>query len=192
MALQRLCSKLAVMRLKNSLVFFTTRELRYINYPCYYFLSLPFRKYTLYEYNVDDWTNILALAQKWEFKEVKDLAIRELEKMDIPILKRIALYQQFKVQVQVLIKYYTDLCCSPEALTYEASRVIGLEAAVLIFRARELIRAQPSDGGRSPMPAGLDQEDVYRTLKSLLEPPASPESSSSKLFILPAVAKFHD
>jgi len=130
----------------------------------------PSRKYSLYDYTVKDWTSILELAQKWEFREVKNLAIRELETQEIPIMERIALYQKYDVDSGHLVRYYAELCQSPQALTDEDAATIGLKTAVLIFRARERLRAQPSDDGNSPLPAGLDIEDVRRTIANLVAP----------------------
>ena len=42
---------------------------------------IPSRKYSLYNGTVDQWMQILALAQLWEFKEIEVLCIRELENL---------------------------------------------------------------------------------------------------------------
>ncbi|KAF8070384.1 hypothetical protein FPV67DRAFT_1487180 [Lyophyllum atratum] len=125
-------------------------------------------RYSLYDWTIEDWSCILDLAHKWEFNEVKNLAIRELEKQTIPLVTRIVLYQRFKVDHALLIPLYADLCSRPEALDDEESESIGIKTTVLIFRARERLRAQPSDGGRSPLPPGLEKEDVHRTISTLL------------------------
>lgn len=60
------------------------------------------------------------------------------------------------------------LCSQDEPPDEADSGALGIKTAVLVYRARERLRAQPSDGGRSPLPSGLDAEDVQRTLLGLL------------------------
>ena len=88
-------------------------------------------------------------------------------------MERIALYQKYAVDSDLLVRYYMELCRRPQTLTEEDSEAIGLKTAVLIFRARERLRAQPSDEGNSPLPAGLEIEDVRRTILNLVAPTTS-------------------
>lgn len=125
-------------------------------------------RYTLYDWDTEDWTTLLALAVKWEFSEVKDLAIRELDHKDLPLLPRIVLYQRFSVNSARLIPLYAELCSRPDALNEQDAEALGLKTTVLIFRARERLRALPSNEGKSPLPAGLEEHDVHRTINSLL------------------------
>jgi len=125
-------------------------------------------RYTVYDWTVEDWTTILELADKWEFNEVKNLAIRELQKQTIPLLTRIVLYQRFKVEHALLVPLYADLCSRPDALDDDESEALGIKTTVLIFRARERLRAQPSDEGRSPLPPGLEKEDVHNAIMTIL------------------------
>ncbi|KAG6810752.1 hypothetical protein H0H92_010461 [Tricholoma furcatifolium] len=141
------------------------------------------KTYSLFDgWSVDDWTTVLHLIQNWEFPVVRDLAVRELEKcLEIPLIERISLYHRFKVNQSVLIPWYGRLCGRPEALTHEESEAIGNRATVFIFQARERLRARPSDGGRSPLPNGLDDKDIHRTLEILLEATSSPDGQNGKL-----------
>ncbi|GLB37344.1 putative BTB/POZ domain containing protein [Lyophyllum shimeji] len=125
-------------------------------------------RYTLYDWTTEDWTSVLELAHKWQFDEVKKLAIRELEKLTIPLLPRILLYQRFEIDHALLVPLYADLCSRSEALDEGEATALGIKTTVLIFSARERLRAQPSDGGRSPLPAGLEKEDVHNAIRSLL------------------------
>ncbi|KAG6920042.1 hypothetical protein DXG01_010110 [Tephrocybe rancida] len=141
-------------------------------------------RYSLFDWAIEDWTSVLELTQKWEFKEVHNLAIRELEKQtQLPLIERIVLYQRFDVDRDLLVPLYGKLCSRPEALDDDESEAIGIKATVLVFRARETLRARPSDGGLSPLPAGLEDSDVHRTLATLLDSttsaPTSPVNQSS-------------
>ncbi|KAF8911667.1 hypothetical protein CPB84DRAFT_1842141 [Gymnopilus junonius] len=126
-------------------------------------------KYSLYDTSIEDWNIILNLADKWEFLEVKELAVRELQKKpDLDIVSKMSLYQRYKVDPRHLIPLYAQLCARDTPLTIEEATILGIETTVLINSAREQLRANPSDEGRSPLPAGLEEGDVFRTLEKQL------------------------
>jgi hypothetical protein len=136
-------------------------------FPSTYFDSFPRRKYSLYEASVDDWHCILNLADKWDFNEVKELAVRELQKKpELDILNKMALYEKYKVNKRHLVPLYAALCKRDIPLSLEEAQIIGMEAAILVNTARERLRANPSDGGRSPLPQGLEEVDVFRALEA--------------------------
>ncbi|KAJ6590010.1 hypothetical protein DFH09DRAFT_909260, partial [Mycena vulgaris] len=97
-------------------------------------------KYSLYESTVEDWSTILELAQRWEFAEVKSLAVRELEKLELPDIDRIVLYRKFAVDEAHLIPRYAALCERPELLTVEEGLRLGMEIVIPLSRARECAR----------------------------------------------------
>jgi hypothetical protein len=113
------------------------------------------------------------------------LAIRELEKQAISLISRIALYQKFRADFASLAPYYVDLCSRDEPPDEAESNVLGMRTTVLIFRARERLRARPSDGGRSPLPPGLEKGDVLSTILEVIKastPVSSPlEADASEL-----------
>ncbi|KAG6837822.1 hypothetical protein H0H93_016190 [Arthromyces matolae] len=134
-------------------------------------------RYSLFDWAINDWTDVLELAQKWEFLEVHNLAIREIERnTGISLIDRIVLYQRFNVDQDLLLPLYASLCSRPESLSEEESEALGIKTTVLIFRARERLRARPSDGGMSPLPSGLDDRDVHHALTFLLDE-ASPSAN---------------
>ncbi|KAJ7099477.1 hypothetical protein B0H15DRAFT_771079, partial [Mycena belliarum] len=97
-------------------------------------------KYSLYDATVEDWATILGLAHRWEFAEVKNLAVRELEKLELPDIDRIVLYKKFAVDETYLIPRYTALCERPELLTVEEGLRLGMEIVIPLSRARECAR----------------------------------------------------
>jgi len=135
-------------------------------------------KFSVFDHTATDWTSILEIAHHWDFPEVKSLAVRELEKMDFRISDRIALYQKFNLSSDLLLRYYTELCASPLPLTLEESKTVGFETSILIFHARERLRAQPSEDGKSPLPAGRQTEDVHRTINELLSPVSATDGTA--------------
>ncbi|KAJ6593327.1 hypothetical protein B0H19DRAFT_918850, partial [Mycena capillaripes] len=122
-------------------------------------------KYSLYDATVEDWSTILELAHRWEFAEVKSLAIRELEKLTMSDIDRIVLYRKFAVDESFLVPRYAALCERPELLTVEEGLQLGMEVVIPLSRARECARNQPASGGRSPSPASLGDKELADIIK---------------------------
>ncbi|KAJ3492055.1 hypothetical protein NLJ89_g11281 [Agrocybe chaxingu] len=115
-------------------------------------------RYSIYDASISDWTSILNLADKWAFREVKELAVRELHKSpSLSLIHKMALYQKYKVDPRHLVPLYAALCERPTPLTKEESEILGLEATLLVMTTREALRAKPADasGGDEPAAAGI-------------------------------------
>lgn len=80
--------------------------------------------------SVEEWTSILKLAYEWNFTEVKELALRGLESIQIPAIQKIVLYQTYKVDRSRLRAAYTALTVRDEAITTDEGREIGPETAL--------------------------------------------------------------
>ncbi|KAF9268514.1 hypothetical protein L218DRAFT_852510, partial [Marasmius fiardii PR-910] len=63
-------------------------------------------KYSLYKAPVDDWVKILELAYRWGFQEVKRLVVRELEKLEMPVIDRIFFYHKYEIERFLLTQRY--------------------------------------------------------------------------------------
>jgi len=126
--------------------------------------------YSLYEADIKDYIRILELAHMWSFVEVKAFALRELEKKEegLDVVQRIVHYRKNQIDEKHILRHYASLCARDTALTLEECRILGLETTCLISAARERLRAAPSDGGTSPLPQGIEPEDVARALSDLL------------------------
>ena len=145
------------------------------------------RKYSLYDANVDEWTSILKLAYLWDFNEVKTLALRELERLEIPPLQKIIMYHSYAVDRSLLQEAYTALTVRAEPITIEEGRELGLETALQIARARELARASASGGKKSQFfvnPADPELEMLIRDLFQL----STPEGSGSRAAVVKPTA----
>jgi len=116
------------------------------------------RRYSLYDADVETWKTILKLATKLQFKEVKELAIRELHmKRELPLVEKMALYQHHQVDQRHLVPLFAELVSRDTVLTLEESKILGPESTFLVYTARERLRSQ-FDGDRSPLPQGLEEE----------------------------------
>jgi len=126
-------------------------------------------KYSIYEKDVSDWEVILGLAVRWDFPEVKDLAIRELEKkIDIPDSKRIKLYHAHHVDRNILIPYYARLCEREAHLTREEGEDIGMETVIMVAAGRGEARAgRLPSGGRSPITPTVQGEELHQVIREI-------------------------
>jgi hypothetical protein len=122
---------------------------------------------------VEDWTVILRLAHRWSFHEVKDLAVRELQKLDSPDIDRIVAYHDCEVDRNLLIPRYAALCHREQPLELEEGQRLGLETTLMIARAREFARGSllPT-GARSPITASLAQHEMITLIRGLFGIPA--------------------
>lgn len=135
-------------------------------------------KYSIYEKDVDGWKDILYLADKWQFPEVKELAVRELQKKrDVDVVDKIALYQHYNVDRRHLVPLYAQLCERPHSLVRTEAEALGLDTTVLIAATRQTLR-DGSLSPLSPLPASIKQDDVFRTLEESL---GLDEGSTKKL-----------
>ena len=108
----------------------------------------------------------MELAHEWAFVQAKQLAIRELQKLTMPIAERIALYLKYQVCCEYLIPLYVELCSRSETLGLDEAELIGLPVAIIIFRLREELRVRtpqsppPPPPPESPLPVGITLDDV--------------------------------
>lgn len=129
------------------------------------------RKYSIYEKDVSDWEAILGLAVRWDFPEVKNLAVRELEKkIDIPDSKRIKLYHANNVDRNVLIPYYARLCEREARLTREEGEDIGMETVINVSAGREEARAgRLASGVRSPVTPTVRGDELFEVVREVFK-----------------------
>jgi len=124
--------------------------------------------YSLYDAPTSDWEIILDLAVRWEFREIKNLAVRELEKKEIPDSKRIKLYHANKVDRNILIPRYAALCEREAHLTLEEGQDIGMETVLMIAAGRGEARAQRlASGARSPLSPTIRGVELYDVIKEV-------------------------
>jgi hypothetical protein len=106
---------------------------------------------------------ILTLAQRWGFKEVEQLCIRELQKLSIPPVEKIRIYQDFNIDRSLLAESFTNLVIRPELLNLEEAKTIGTETTLQISQARELSRG--SSSGTTPAPIQLNDTELRSVIR---------------------------
>ncbi|KAJ7619363.1 hypothetical protein FB45DRAFT_839780 [Roridomyces roridus] len=108
--------------------------------------------YSLYDASVSDWTTILRLGKRWEFVEVEKLAIRELEKLPMPVVDRIVLYLQYSAASEEhFIPHYATLCKRGHPLSLEESNELGMNTVVLINQVLHALHAPASSVSTDPL-----------------------------------------
>lgn len=136
--------------------------------PRYYYYELP--------YPEQEWSSILRLSNLWGFDNVKELAIQQLETLDLPLVDRIVLYQDHNVDWDLRVPLYVALASRENTLDHEESQRLGFRTAIGIFHARERLRSLAT-GGMSPLPDDVGLEaagEVVTTIFENLPPPAPP------------------
>jgi len=106
------------------------------------------RKTSTRNLNVDKWLAILRLAQLWEFKEICDLTIADLERMTLPVVQKIEIAHKFGIQ-NWYIPAYKALVKRSEALSLEEATQLGFEFAIKLagIRERWIARTSPRTSG---------------------------------------------
>lgn len=144
----------------------TTRKLSRIAFSDSSLMSK--RKYSIYDATPDQWSLILNLAQKWGFKDVERLCIRELEKLDLSPVDRINIYQRFGLDCTLLIDSFASLTIRDEPIGLDEGAKLGLRTSLQIAQAREISRGPDTGGGlRSPSAVQLDGPNLHTLLSDI-------------------------
>lgn len=125
--------------------------------------------FSIYKAPAEDWACILELANRWKFSEVKQFAIRELHKQEMSLIDRIVLYQNCRAEEEALIPLYAELCARDQPLSLAESEKLGVQTAVIVFQAREALRSQPAERGKSPLPENVEDDEVENTVREILQ-----------------------
>ncbi|KAF8648535.1 hypothetical protein AX16_006239 [Volvariella volvacea WC 439] len=125
-------------------------------------------RFSVYDFTIPDWTDILDQAHNWGFERVKELAVREMEKLEYPTVDRLALYEQYAVDANVMIPLYAKLAKRAEPLTIEESRTLAIEATVMIYQAREKLHSVLAKKGPTEILSQADEVQLVNFIRKLL------------------------
>ncbi|RXW16652.1 hypothetical protein EST38_g9202 [Candolleomyces aberdarensis] len=144
--------------------------------------------YNIYNAPIASWFTILKLAHRWDFPGVKAFALRELKRreLEVPLVTRIRLYQDYEAPPEYLVPLYGELCARDLTPTEDEAMELGFERMYRVFKARELLRSpvEASDSGPlCPLPEGLTEEATYPTIEEVFGlPPYSPVDGEDGLY----------
>ena len=95
-----------------------------------------------------EWTSILSLSTRWDFTDIRTLAIREIQSLDISPIDKIVLAQEFDISGRWLLAAYTALCERAEPLSISEGTRLGLETAMRVAQLREQLRSSSRKSSR--------------------------------------------
>ncbi|KAI6015589.1 hypothetical protein EDC04DRAFT_644299 [Pisolithus marmoratus] len=109
----------------------------------------------------DTWLTILTLARRWGFESIIELAIYQLEQLEMGATERIAIYTEHEIDKRLLIPSYIELCRSPTLPSLAEAAWLPMEIllGLTVSRERALCRAAEL-GSCSPTSAVLEDEDL--------------------------------
>ncbi|KAG2089338.1 uncharacterized protein F5147DRAFT_726065 [Suillus discolor] len=114
-------------------------------------------QYMYDEQPIDHWITILDLATRWEFPSVRDLAVRQLQKLDMKPVERIITYDKYNLDKSLLLPAYILLCKQPSRSIDDGKR-LGMPTVLKINEAREYAQRSAAEQG-CPSPTSADAED---------------------------------
>ncbi|KAG2152547.1 uncharacterized protein EDB93DRAFT_250019 [Suillus bovinus] len=124
-------------------------------------------QYMYDEKPIDHWVTILDLATRWNFPGVRDLAVRQLEKLDMNPVERIITYDEYNLDKSLLLPAYILLCKQPSRSVEDGNR-LGMPTVLKINEAREYAQKSASEQGcHSPTSADAEDEELVEILKDV-------------------------
>ena len=161
----------------------------------------------MYNATPEQWSAILDLAQKWGFRDIEHLCIRELENLNLSSVDRIHIYQRHGLDDALLLGSYEDLTTRDELIDDEEGVKLGLRTSLRIARAREISRGPDTGGGLlSPSAVQLNGPDLRTLISKIFDlriqtngaahtgpftAPINPSDRVDRASALPAVSDAH-
>jgi len=129
-------------------------------------------KFSVYNATPEQWSCILELAQKWGFKQVEQLCIRELERLTLSPVDRIHIYQRHQLDETLLLDSLESLTTRDDPIGVEEGVKLGLRTSLQIAAAREISRGPDTGGGlRSPSAVQLSGTDLRGLITTIFDLP---------------------
>jgi hypothetical protein len=114
---------------------------------------------------------ILELAQKWDFKQVEQLCIRELGRLALSPVDRIHIYQRHRLDETLLIDSFEELTTREDPIKMDEGYKLGLKTSLQIACAREKSRGPDTGGLRSPSTVKLSPTDLRGLISEIFQIP---------------------
>lgn len=138
------------------------------------------RDYAYHQQTKESWVIILRLATRWEFHKIKDLALRELESLELPPAERISIYNQHGIDFERVLSSYVQMCKSPTVPTPEDARLLTMEPLINLLQARDIAQRKAIEmGHESPTSACLEDEVLREIVSKLFKKGLDPRSSGT-------------
>jgi hypothetical protein len=102
-------------------------------------LTVGYRKYRLDKNLKDGWLVILELSTRWQFPKMKELAVEQLQNLEIDPVEKIAIYDKYEIDRSLLLREYKRLCMREGQMSTEEGEVVKLPTVLSIYQARERV-----------------------------------------------------
>ncbi|KAG2136384.1 uncharacterized protein EDB93DRAFT_1091806 [Suillus bovinus] len=113
----------------------------------------------------DHWLSILELSTIWQFPEIKQLAIDELQKLNIEPVEKITIYDKYQIDRSLLLSAYKFLCKRASHISEEEGERLRMPTVLRIYEARERAYGGPAENRiRNPISAGAGDEELEKIL----------------------------
>ncbi|KAG2142960.1 hypothetical protein DEU56DRAFT_733487 [Suillus clintonianus] len=138
-------------------------------------------KYRLDNKRPDHWLVILDLSTRWQFLEMRELAIEQLQNLEIDPVEKIAIFNKYEIDKSLLLPEYMHLCTREGQMSIEEGEKVGLLTVLGIHQAREraMKSARPREG-HSLTPADASDEDLEQILKDIFNLDANATAGSRR------------
>ncbi|KAG2138414.1 uncharacterized protein EDB93DRAFT_723008 [Suillus bovinus] len=134
-------------------------------------------KYRLDRKSSDNWLVILELSTRWQFPEMKKLAIDQLQNLKMDPVEKIAIYNKYEIDRSLLLPEYKHLCTREGQMSIEEGEKVGLLTVLAIHQARErAMQSATANECRSPTPADVNDEELEQILRNIFN--LNPDSTT--------------
>ncbi len=89
-----------------------------------------------------DWQSVIKLASQWEFDDIRAMALRELQKLDLTPAQKIALSHRYEIRPDWRMPALIFLCEQPDPPSFDDAQILGLQNVLLLSKAREKLRSR--------------------------------------------------
>ena len=139
-------------------------------------------EYSYRQQTKESWVTILRLATRWEFPKIRELAVRELEALDLPAAQRISIYREHGIDDDRLLSSYVELCKSPTLPTKADGDLMQMETLINVLQAREDAHRKAIKLRReSPTSANLEDETLREIVSRFFKSGLDSRSTGSSM-----------
>lgn len=117
-------------------------------------------KYRLDRKSSDNWLVVLELSTRWQFLEMRKLAVEQLQNLKMDPVEKIAIYNKYEIDRSLLLPEYKHLCTRKGQMSIEEGEKVGLLTVLAIHQARErAMRSAVANEHRSLSHADINDND---------------------------------
>ncbi|TFK74686.1 hypothetical protein BDN72DRAFT_672250 [Pluteus cervinus] len=87
--------------------------------------------------NIDDWLSVLKLSTQYQIADFRQQAVEQLDAAPLDPIRKIAIWEEYRLDPKHLISSYTVLCQRLEPLTLSMTLTLGLKNFTKLAAARD-------------------------------------------------------